>query len=79
MHTARTAAVAVAPRIVYAVRWNSTKPPVSEAADAAAKAAKAAKKAALDARDELQKDWTAPVVTYEQVKQMSEAPGTVRT
>ncbi|EIN13570.1 endoplasmic reticulum protein, partial [Punctularia strigosozonata HHB-11173 SS5] len=67
-------ATAIAPRIVQTARWNSTQSPASGTADAAAKAAKAARKAALDARDELQKDWTASVVTYEEVKAMSESP-----
>ncbi|KAI0067878.1 endoplasmic reticulum protein [Artomyces pyxidatus] len=58
--------VSRSPVLSFGIRYNSSKPLTPEQ--------HAARRAILDARDSLQKDWTAPVISYEAVKQKSQQP-----
>ncbi|PFH50747.1 hypothetical protein AMATHDRAFT_3710 [Amanita thiersii Skay4041] len=66
----RRAAATGRPLLVAAVRFNSSQqsPPSSNQVD------KAALKAARERNDELQKDWNAEIISYNQVKRISRAP-----
>jgi hypothetical protein len=55
----------VRPSVVLGTRFNSSRTPEQ-------------RKASNKAKEELQKDWTAPILTYEEVKQKSKQPSEVR-
>ena len=62
----RTVVRVTRPLVVLGTRPNSTRTPEQQ-------------KAYNKAKDELQKDWIAPILTYEGVKQKSQQPSEVRT
>ena len=61
----RQSARIVRPLVVLGTRFNSTRTPEQ-------------RKASNNAKEELQKDWIAPILTYEEVKQKSQQPSEVR-
>lgn len=59
------------PMLINSTRFNSTQSPRTPEEEEA-------RQAALHARDELQKDWSIPILSYEVVKQKSLQPSEVR-
>lgn len=77
---ARSAATPIArihPGRLQQVRWNS-KIPTAPDLDDPKLSDEERKRLAREFNNELQKDWRAPVVTYEQLKPKTEAPAIVR-
>lgn len=64
---ATTATRAAHPRPLVALRFNSNLSPVDDA-----------RKAAQKAQNELQRDWDAKVITYNELKPKTDSPSTVR-
>jgi hypothetical protein len=64
--TSRSSVLITRPRVVLGTRFNSSRTPEQQ-------------KAWIKAKEELQKDWIAPILSYEEVKQKSQQPSEVRT
>jgi len=64
--TTRSSVRIARPRVELGTRFNSSRTPEQQ-------------KAWIKAKEELQKDWIAPILTYEEVKQKSQQPSEVRT
>lgn len=64
--TSRSSVRITRPRVVLGTRFNSSRTPEQQ-------------KAWIKAKEELQKDWIAPILSYEEVKQKSQQPSEVRT
>ena len=63
--TSRSSVRITHPRVVLGPRFNSSRTPEQQ-------------KAWIKAKEELQKDWIAPILSYEEVKQKSQQPSEVR-
>jgi hypothetical protein len=65
----------------YPLRWNSSQPPQASDASLPNKSVKSpkelAKKAALEREDNLQRDWDASVVSYEELLSKTQSPSPV--
>jgi len=63
--TSRSSVRIARPRVILGTRFNSSRTPEQQ-------------KAWIKAKEELQKDWIAPILSYEEVKQKSQQPSEVR-